>query len=130
MPRRDDDYDDDDQPRPRRRDDDDYDDDDRPRQRRRRRHDDDEYDDRPRRKRQLTGLDGMFANTSMVALILFGLCCGEVSLILGIVGLAACEDETARRNAIIVTIVSAVRFVIVAAIVAIRIAQVLPIFGR
>lgn len=114
MPRREDDYDDyeDDRPRRRRRDD-----------------DDDDYDRRPRKK-QLTGLDGMFANTSMVALILFGLCCGEISLILGIIGLAMCEDETARKNAMIVTIISAVRFVIVAAIVAIQIASGRPVFGR
>lgn len=127
MPRRDEEYDDDDRPRRRGDDDDDYD---RPRRRRRRNEDDEDDYDRPKRKRQLTGLDGMFANTSMVALILFGLCCGEISLILGIIGLAMCEDETARRNATIVTIVSAVRFVIVAAIVVIRIAQGLPVFGR
>jgi hypothetical protein len=96
--------------RPRRRDDDDEPDD-RPRRRRRR---DDDYDDVPDiRKRELSGFDGMFANTSMVALILFGLCCGDIALILGIIGLIICKDDTAKQNALIVTVISAVRVVAV-----------------
>src|SRR5262249_38426446 len=108
MSRRDDDFTD--EP-PRRRRDDDFDDEDRPRRRRRREDEDDDDDDRFRRRgsRQLTGMDGMFANTNIVALILFGLCCGDIALILGIVGLAVCQDERARQNALIVTCISAVR---------------------
>jgi hypothetical protein len=65
----------------------------------------DEYEDEPRRPRRLTGLDGMFANTNIVALILFGFCCGFIALVLGIVGLATCKDERARQNALIVTLI-------------------------
>ena len=80
---------------------------------RRRRDADDDYDDVAerirRRPAKLTGMDGMFGNTSMVALILFGFCCGDIALILGIIGLCICKDEIARRNALIVTCISAVR---------------------
>jgi hypothetical protein len=56
--------------------------------------------------RQLTGLDGTFANTNIVVLVLFGLCCGVIALAFGIVGLVACKDELAKRNALIVTAIS------------------------
>ena len=95
---------------PRRRRRDDESDEDRPR---RRRDEDDEDEEIARRIRRrpvkLTGMDGMFGNTSMVALILFGFCCGDIAPILGIIGLCVCKDELARRNALIVTIISAVR---------------------
>jgi hypothetical protein len=104
------DDDDDDRPR-RRRDDDDDDDDDRPRRRRRR--DDDDDDDYPNvRKKKLTGMDGMFANTNIVMLILFGFCCGYISLTLGIVGLCVCKNEKARTNAMIVTIIAGIMSVL------------------
>jgi hypothetical protein len=94
-------YTDDDERRRRRRDDDDDD-------RGRRRRDDDDDDDYVRRPRQLTGLDGMFANTNIVILVLFGICCNGIALILGIVGLAVCKDEKARQNAMIVTIIGGI----------------------
>ncbi len=59
-------------------------------------------------KEQLTGLDGMFAKTHIVLLILFGFCCGGIALILGIVGLVACQDPRAKQNALIVTIISGI----------------------
>jgi hypothetical protein len=86
--------------------DEDYDDDDdRPRRRRR---DDDDDDSSDIRSKKLTGMDGMFGNTNIVMLILFGFCCGGIALILGIVGLATCKDPKARTNAMIVTILGAV----------------------
>ena len=86
--------------------DDDYD-----RPRRRRDDDDDDYDVR-RRPRQLTGLDGLFANTNIVILVLFPLCCIGIAMILGIVGLATCKNEDARQRALIVTIIGGVVFVL------------------
>jgi hypothetical protein len=61
---------------------------------------------------ELTGLDGMFAKTNIVLLILFGFCCGQIALILGIVGLVACKDPRAKQNALIVTIIAVVEWVI------------------
>jgi hypothetical protein len=60
----------------------------------------------------LTGLDGMFAKTNIVLLILFGFCCGQIALILGIVGLVACKDPRAKQNAMVVTIIAAVEWVL------------------
>ena len=81
---------------------------------RRRDDDDDDVADRIRRRpAQLSGLDGTFANTNIVVLVLFGICCGDIALILGIVGLCICKDELARRNALIVTIIGGVRVAIV-----------------
>jgi hypothetical protein len=65
-------------------------------------------DDYPRRGGQLTGIDGMFANTNIVLLILFSFCCNGIALILGIVGLITCKDELAKRNAMIVTIIGGI----------------------
>jgi len=104
------DDDDDDRPRRRRREeeDDDDDDDDRPR-RRRRRDEEDEEDDRPRRRRQqLSGMDGLFANTNIVLLILFACLCNPIALILGIIGLITCTDPKAKQNALITTIIGAI----------------------
>ena len=61
---------------------------------------------------QLTGLDGMFAKTNIVLLVLFGFCCGQIALILGIVGLVACKDPRAKQNALIVTLVAALPSII------------------
>ena len=57
---------------------------------------------------ELTGLDGMFAKTNMVLLILFGFCCGNIALVLGIIGLVLCKDPRAKQNALIVTIIAAI----------------------
>jgi len=89
----------------------------RPRRKKSRRRDDDDEDDddRPRRKRKSSDrsfLDSTFADTSIVILILFGLCCGMVAVVLSIVALITCKDETARRNAVIVLIGSAIAAVV------------------
>ena len=52
--------------------------------------------------------DKTFSQTSIVVLILFGLCCGGIALILGIIGIATCKDPTAKRNATIVTVIGAI----------------------
>jgi hypothetical protein len=56
----------------------------------------------------------MFAKTNIVLLILFGFCCGQIALILGIVGLVACKDPRAKQNALVVTIIAAVQWVVAA----------------
>jgi hypothetical protein len=98
MPRYDDEFEED-QPGRRRRDED-YDDDyDRPRRRYRsiRRGDGDD-----------SWIDQQFANTNIVVLVLFGLCCGWIALVFAIVGVATCQNPTARQNATIVLVVSIV----------------------
>lgn len=105
---------------------DDDDDDDRP-SRRSRRDDDDDYDDdddRPRKKRRKrrsssssggdSGMDGLFVNdgTTVGLCVVAFCCCWPITLILGIIGLVACSDPNAKRNALIVTIVSGVKAVI------------------
>jgi hypothetical protein len=82
----------------------DHDDPDRPR----RRDDDDDYEDRPRRPPQRAGLDGMFLDTNMVLLVLFGICCGGIALILSIIELAIGKHPEAKRRATIVLIISAI----------------------
>ena len=74
---------------------------------RRRRDDDDDYD-RPVRKKELSGLDKTFAETNIVVLILFSLLCNGIALILGVVGLLTCKDETAKKNAMIATIIGGI----------------------
>src|SRR5690242_2863796 len=59
-------------------------------------------------KKELSGLDGMFANTSMPVLIIFAFCCSGIALILGIVGLIVCTDAKAKQNALTVTVIAAV----------------------
>jgi len=54
-----------------------------------------------------SGLDGFFANTNIIILVLFGVCCSGIALILGIIGLVTCTDPLAKRNALIVTILGA-----------------------
>lgn len=121
--RRRDEDDEDEPPRARRRRDEDEEEEEAPRPRRRRRHDDDEdeYDDVRRRMRsrpeKLTGLDGTFANTNIVMLVLFGCLCGDIALLLGIIGLIVCKNEKARTNAMIVTVVSAIRVAILVTVV-------------
>ena len=100
--RDDDDYD---RPRRSRRDDDE---DDRPR-RSRRDDDDDEDDDRFRRrrpKRPMGPLDGMFRDTHIIILVLFGLFCNGIALILSIIGVCTGKDPTGKSNAMILLILS------------------------
>jgi hypothetical protein len=64
--------------------------------------------DRGGEPRPLTGLDAMFANTNIVLLVLFGVCCNGLALILGVVGLITCKDPKAKKNATIVIIVGGI----------------------
>jgi hypothetical protein len=97
-------------------DDDDYDDDEPAKKKRRREDDDDDYDDRPSRsKRQLSGLEGMYANTNFAVLILFSLCCNglcALPLILSAIAFSTSTDPTAKNNAKICLIISGVMVVI------------------
>jgi hypothetical protein len=52
-------------------------------------------------------VNGLF-NSNIVILIIFGICCGPIAFILGIVGLITCTDPTAKRNALVVTILGAI----------------------
>jgi hypothetical protein len=56
----------------------------------------------------LTGLDGMFAKTNIVVLIIFSFCCNGIALILGIIGLVVCKDPRAKQNALITTIIGGI----------------------
>jgi hypothetical protein len=86
---------------------DDYDDyDNKPRRRDDR--DDDDGGPRSRPVQQLTGLDKTFHDTNIVVLILFALCCNGIALVLGVIGLITCKDETAKKNALIVTIIGGI----------------------
>ena len=113
---RDEDDEDDERPRRRRpRDEDDDEDDDRPRRRRSRDDDEDEdEDDRPRRRvrkrrrpeEEMGWLDQTFANTSMVLLVLFPLCCSVIALVFGIVGVAGCQTSEGKKRALIVLLIA------------------------
>jgi hypothetical protein len=72
--------------------------------------DDEDDDDMPsvRKKEPLSGLDGFFANTSTVVLVIFAFCCGTIALILSIIGLITCKDETAKSNARLVLIITGI----------------------
>lgn len=59
-------------------------------------------------RESLTGMDGLFAKTNIVLLILFGVCCNGIALILGIIGLVTCKDPRAKQNALIVTIIGGI----------------------
>ncbi len=75
--------------------------------------DDDDMDDLPPvRKKELSGMDGFFTNTSFPVLMLLGVCCSFIAGILSIVGLATCKDPTAKQNAMTTLIVSVIFFVI------------------
>ncbi len=77
-------------------------------------YDDDDYDDdmpSVRRNEPLSGMNAMFANTNIVLLILFSLCCNWMCflpLILSIVGVTTCTDEKAKSNAKICLIISGI----------------------
>jgi hypothetical protein len=56
-------------------------------------------------------MDGLFAKTNIVLLIIFAVCCNSLfllPLILGIVGLITCKDPRAKQNALVVTIISGI----------------------
>jgi hypothetical protein len=74
--------------------------------------DEDDDDDLPIKKKELSGMDAFFGNTSTIVLVFFGLCCGLIALILSIIGLSTCTDEKAKANAKLVLIVCLVGQVI------------------
>jgi hypothetical protein len=82
--------------------------DDRPQRPRRDR--DEDYDDRPRE--QLGPLDKTFRDTNIVVLVLFGVCCGMIAAILGLVGVLTAKDPKAKSNATIVLIVGGIMVVL------------------
>ena len=53
-------------------------------------------------------MDGLFANTNIIVLVLFSFCCNGIALILGIVGLVTCTDAKAKSNALTVTIIAGI----------------------
>lgn len=89
-------------------DDDDYDD--RPARRRR---DDDDYDDRPSSRGGAKGpLDGMYADTNIVVLILFAVCCNGIATILSLIAFLTAKDPKAKSNAMLTLIIAGVITVI------------------
>ena len=72
-----------------------------------RQEDEDYYGDvvRQRPIEKMGWLDRELSRSHVVVLVLLALCCNGLAFIMGVVGLAICKDETARRNALILTIV-------------------------
>jgi hypothetical protein len=56
----------------------------------------------------LGGFDALFANTNVILLVIFSICCEPIGLILGIVGLLVCSDTRAKQNAMLVTIIGGI----------------------
>lgn len=64
---------------------------------------DDDYDDRPSGGGGAKGpLDGMYANTNIVVLVIFGVCCRGIALILSAICYFTAKDPKAKSNAMIV----------------------------
>ncbi len=75
--------------------------------------DDDDFDDRPARSSGAKGpLDGMYANTNIVVLVLFGLCCGIIAFVLSLVCYLTAKDPKAKSNAMIVMAIGFAMFVV------------------
>jgi hypothetical protein len=53
-------------------------------------------------------LDGMFANTNIIVLVIFAFCCSTLALILSIIAFLTAKDPKAKNNAMIVMIVGAI----------------------
>jgi hypothetical protein len=70
--------------------------------------DDDEFDVPSIKKKELSGFDGMFSNTSMPILVIFAFCCNGIALILGVIGLVVCTDPKAKSNALVVTVIAGI----------------------
>ena len=84
---------------------------DRPRRRRRRRRDDDDdpyYRERDISLRKRSWIEKELINTNIVILVLFGLCCGGIALIVGIIGLITSQDPEAKQKALVLTIISGI----------------------
>jgi len=61
----------------------------------------DDYDDRPSGGAK-GPLDGMYANTNIVVLVLFGICCGLIAFVLSLVAYLTAKDPKAKSNAMLV----------------------------
>ncbi len=73
----------------------------------------DDFDDRPARSGGAKGpLDGMFANTNIVILVIFALCCGLIAFPLSLVCFLTAKDPKAKSNAMIVLIIDGVLIVL------------------
>ena len=57
-------------------------------------------------------LDGMYRDTNIVVLILFGCCCGIIAFVLSLVAYITAKDSKAKSNAMIVLIISGVMVVL------------------
>ncbi len=72
---------------------------------------DDFDDDRPvRGTGELGPLDKMFRDTNVVVLVLFGLCCGVIAAVFGLVGVLTAKDPKAKSNATLVLIIGGIMF--------------------
>jgi hypothetical protein len=76
-------------------------------------YDDEDDDDMPsvRKNEPLTGMNGLFANTNIVILVIFAFCCNSLCLlplILSIIGVVTCTDQKAKSNATICLIISGI----------------------
>jgi hypothetical protein len=61
-----------------------------------------------RKPPEMNWLDKQFAHTSLPILVIFPLCCGLPAFGFGLAGVIACQHPKARRNAIIVLVISIV----------------------
>jgi succinate dehydrogenase/fumarate reductase cytochrome b subunit len=73
---------------------------------------DDDYDDAPRSSGAKGPLDNMFANTNIVILILFALCCGIIALVLALVCYFTAKDPKAKSNAMLIIAIDVVLFIV------------------
>ena len=76
----------------------------------------------PNTQAELSWIDKTFKDTSVLVLVIFAFCCGCIALILGIVGVVLCKDPVAKKNAILVLILSIITTLIT---IAIQFAEVL-----
>jgi hypothetical protein len=60
-----------------------------------------------------TWLERQFTETAPLMLFLFPLCCGLIAVWFGMIGMVACRDADARRNALSLLIISVVWIVVV-----------------
>lgn len=54
----------------------------------------------------MSWLDRQFSQTSLFVLVLAGLCCAGPAFIFGVFGSLLCTDPKAKKNAIVMTVVS------------------------
>jgi hypothetical protein len=67
--------------------------------------------DAPAEPSKLSGLDKIFAETNIIILVLFAICCWglfAIPLVLGVIGMVTCKDPTAKKNATIVAAISGI----------------------